>query len=105
METITYTFREVFHCNMCGKETGNNKVLGQRLNKSQGLKPKTKTGLSVSVVKCNNCELIYPNPFPIPLNIQDHYGVPPEDYWQETYFSVDAGYFSSQKKSQNLARR
>ena len=30
---------------------------------------------------------------PMPSNIQDHYGVPPEDYWIEDYFKVSDDYF------------
>ena len=81
---------------MCGAETGNHKILGQRINRSQGFNPKNKNGISVSIQQCRKCELIYPNPFPIPENIQDHYGTPPEDYWIESYFNWTEDYFSFQ---------
>lgn len=96
---MKYNFEEIKNCNMCGRESLHNKVLGQRLNKTQGIRPKLKTGISVSVVKCKNCRLIYPNPLPIPTNIQDHYGVPPEDYWEESYFIVDEEYFQTNIKT------
>lgn len=91
-----YSFKEISFCEMCGDKTANHKVLGQRLNKSQGYRPKTKTGISVSVIKCANCGLIYSNPQPIPFDLQDHYGTPPEEYWKEEYFVWQPTYFSSQ---------
>lgn len=91
-----YSFKEISFCEMCGDKTANHKVLGQRLNKSQGYRPKTKTGISVSIIKCPNCGLIYSNPQPIPFDLQDHYGTPPEEYWKEEYFVWQPTYFNSQ---------
>jgi len=81
---------------MCGDKTENHKVLGQRLNKSQGFRPKTKTGISVAIVKCSNCGLIYSNPQPIPFDLQDHYGILPEEYWKNEYFVSQSDYFGFQ---------
>ena len=81
---------------MCGSAADQHKVIGQRLNQSQGLNPKAKTGISVSVVKCKDCGLIFSNPQPVPFDIQDHYGVPPEDYWKPEYFDIDKNYFAHQ---------
>lgn len=88
-----YFFEEPAQCEMCGDETSRHKILGQRLNQSQGLSPKKKTGISVTVKKCTNCGLIYSSPLPIPFDIQDHYGIPPDSYWQASYFQVEPGYF------------
>ena len=77
-------------------KTVDNKILGQRLNMSQGFNPKMKTGISVSVIQCSKCALIYSNPQPVPVDIQDHYGVPPENYWKDEYFVNDPNYFSFQ---------
>lgn len=96
MKELKYIFKEVEECNLCLNQTVGNKILGQRLNKSQGFNPKIKTGISVSVVKCSKCSLIYSNPQPIPVDIQDHYGVPPENYWKDEYFVNDPNYFSRQ---------
>lgn len=82
-----YIFQEVLQCEMCGSPTDKHKVNGQCLNQSQGLKPKTKVGISVSVLRCTNCGLHYSSPLPIPENISDHYGIPPESYWHESYFT------------------
>lgn len=49
-------------------------------------------------MKCRNCSLVFSNPQPIPLNIQDHYGIPPEEYWVEDYFKIDPTLFSHELK-------
>ena len=92
-------FETINYCEMCGDNTRNHSVLGQRLNRSQGHNPKKKTGITVSVNKCSNCGLIYSNPQPTPLDIQDHYGLPPEDYWKPEYFKLDSKYFSEEIKN------
>lgn len=91
-----YLFEEVETCEMCGDKTQNHRILGQRLNQSQGLNPKKKTGISVSVMKCSNCGLIYCQPLPVPNHINDHYAVPPEDYWTNDYFEWTPQYFAKQ---------
>ncbi len=73
---------------MCGSERF--KVLGRRLNTPQGLRPKKKVGISVTVMRCTDCGLIFPQPLPIPAQISDHYSVPAEDYWHTAdYEAVD----------------
>ena len=93
MKVLRYYFYEVTHCNMCGADAHDHKILGQRLNQSQGLQPKRKMGISVSVMQCASCGLIYNNPQPVPYDIQDHYGIPPEEYWTPAYFKIDPCYF------------
>lgn len=95
-KTISYYFEEVLQCEMCGESTAKHKVLGQRLNKTQGLRPGKKSGITVSVKKCRNCKLVYSSPQPVPFDIQDHYGIPPESYWIPQYFEISADYFSEQ---------
>ena len=94
MDNLRYKFNEVDHCNMCCQSSSKNKILGQRLSKSQGIKPKEKYGITTTVMQCTNCKLIYTNPQPIPFDIQDHYGVPPETYWKENYFTWTTDYFA-----------
>ena len=96
MKRLKYHFDEIEECNFCGNKTIDNRILGQRLDKSQGLDPKRKSGITVSVIQCAKCSLVYSNPQPIPFDIQDHYGVPPEAYWKEEYFLHDPDYFSEQ---------
>ena len=91
-----YLFEEPTHCEMCGDSTRRHRVLGQRLDKSQGLSPRTRRGISVSVMRCTNCELIYSFPTPIPMDLQDHYGSPAEEYWKPEYFQWTPDYFSDQ---------
>ena len=81
---------------MCLDPAKGHKILGQRLNTSQGRSPKNVQGISVSILKCSKCGLIYSNPQPMPSDIQDHYGTPPEEYWQGSYFNEDPNYFSRQ---------
>lgn len=92
----TYTFNQIDNCNMCGAKLNYQKILGKRLNKSQGMSPKNIIGITTTICKCLKCGLIYSNPQPIPLNLQDHYGVPPENYWNEEYFSLDENYFQTE---------
>lgn len=56
------------------------------MDRSQGKSPGKRTALITSIQKCKNCGLIFSNPQPLPLNIQDHYGVDPNEYWSEDYF-------------------
>jgi 2-polyprenyl-3-methyl-5-hydroxy-6-metoxy-1,4-benzoquinol methylase len=91
-----YYFEEVHHCEMCGDPTGKHKVLGQRMNRSQGTKRKGDSGISVSIKKCSNCQLIYSSPQPVPFDLQDHYGIPPENYWTPDYFTWTPDYFQKE---------
>lgn len=93
-----YYFETVDHCEMCGDPIQGHHIMGQRLNQSVGLHPRRKTGISISVMKCSNCSLIYPQPLPVPFDFHDHYGTPPEDYWKESYFKPQSDYFSKQIK-------
>lgn len=88
-----YNFIEIDTCEMCGSPFNQHKLLGIRLDRSQGKNPKNKTGISVGVKQCLNCNLIFSSPQPIPSNIQDHYGTPPEDYWKAEYFKWEPKYF------------
>ncbi len=93
---MKYTFKEITGCNMCDAGAAMQKVLGKRLNKSQGKNPVKLTGITTTIVKCKNCGLVYSNPMPVPDNINDHYGTPPEEYWKASYFEHDAGYYQNQ---------
>jgi len=74
---------------MCGSSAAHHKVLGKRLNASQGRHPARKSGITTTIMRCTRCGLIFSNPLPIPENIQDHYGIPPESYWTEEYRQRD----------------
>ncbi len=91
-----YFFEEVVACEMCGDDSFKHKIKGFRLNKSIGLSPKKRDGIAVAVKKCSNCALLYSSPQPIPFDIQDHYGIPPESYWRGEYFKWDREYFKNE---------
>jgi 2-polyprenyl-3-methyl-5-hydroxy-6-metoxy-1,4-benzoquinol methylase len=90
---MKYSFKNIESCSFCGSPDF--KILGKRLNAPQGRNPKNKIGVTTTIVKCNCCGLVFPNPLPVPENLQDHYGIPPEDYWKPEYFSVPENYRSS----------
>lgn len=83
---------------MCGSGTDTHQVLGKRLNQSQGINPKRKIGITTTIVKCRDCGLIYANPQPVPFDLQDHYGVAPEDYWKDSYFQINEDHFKGEIK-------
>src|SRR6187455_559029 len=85
---LRYTFKHIDQCNMCDSPLEEHRVIGKRLNKSQGKNPRNKTGITTTVCKCNRCGLIFANPMPVPDQMADHYGVPPEDYFQNEDFVV-----------------
>ncbi len=73
----SYNFYKIEKCFFCNTTSENFKILGKRLNASQGRNPSQKTGITTTIVKCKKCGLIFPNPIPIPISLQDHYGVSP----------------------------
>lgn len=81
---------------MCGAASSAFKVLGKRLNRSQGRNPRNKTGITTTVVQCTSCKLIFSNPQPIPESILDHYNTLPENYWNERYFEIEDGMFQEE---------
>lgn len=76
---LRYGFVPVARCEMCGSPRA--KVLGLRLNRSQGRHPRRVSGIGVTVMRCHDCGLVFSNPRPRPHDLADHYGVPPESYW------------------------
>lgn len=76
---MSYEFIPVAECEMCGSRQ--HKVMGVRMNCSQGRYPRRVSGVGVTLKKCLHCELIFADPRPRPLDLSEHYGVPPENYW------------------------
>ena len=95
-QPLSYIFTYIENCNMCDSPTGKHKILGKRLNTSQGRNPWKKIGITTTIARCSNCGLVYSNPQPVPVDINSHYGVPPENYWKEGYFKVQPHYFENQ---------
>lgn len=89
---VKYTFQSTRNCPFCA--SNNLKLMGKRMNGPQGLSPHKKLGISVSVVKCHHCDLIFANPMPVPESLSDHYGVTPEQYWKPEYFIIQHHHFS-----------
>jgi SAM-dependent methyltransferase len=78
---IRYDFKEAAECDMCGSTR--RKHLGLRLSRSTGLRPRSASGIGVAVKQCLDCGLIYADPMPIPLSLEDHYDVDPEAYFTD----------------------
>lgn len=95
---ITYNFKPIKACNMCGTGVQDFSNLGIRLNQSQGLTPKKKSGIAVSVKKCNNCNLVFADPQPLPNSIMEQYDIAPEEYWKSNEFHWDETYFHNELK-------
>lgn len=91
---MRYDFSPVRHCNMCGGTRST--MLGMRLSASQGANPRKAEGIAIPVKRCRDCGLIYSDPLPIPENLSDHYGLPPEEYWSEEALTWTPDYFSRQ---------
>jgi len=71
LQMVKYSFNDIQNCNMCGADSINFKIMGQRLNQSQGMDSRKKTSISVSVMKCTNCGLVFSNPQPLPISIYE----------------------------------
>lgn len=93
---MNYAFEAIEHCEMCGAPDSRNKILGQRMNRRQGLRTGKLQGISTTIKRCRSCGLVYPNPLPIPKQLSDHYSILPEEYWQKQYFRYDPSYFQAQ---------
>ena len=88
-----YTYYVTEKCSMCQEPIQNHKLLGRRLNGPHGWQPNKKIGITTSVLQCNVCNLIHAYPLPAPTDIQDHYNVAPEEYWDASYFDIPKDYF------------
>ena len=91
-----YYFHEVLNCNMCGAPSSEFKILGRRLNCTQGYSPHKKIGVATTVMQCKKCELNFTNPQPIPFDLQDHYDMDPFTYWPAEYFKLKDDEFGAQ---------
>ena len=58
------------------------------------MRPKPKRGITTTAAKCGACGLVYADPRPVPADLQDHSGVPPESYWKAGCSTVSSGYFA-----------
>jgi SAM-dependent methyltransferase len=93
-EAFRYDFTTVAYCDMCHGTSF--KLLGIRLSTSQGFTPRLAEGIGVPVKRCRACGLIFSDPQPAPEELADHYGVPPEEYWQSAEFKWSPDYLSTE---------
>lgn len=94
---MKYNFVEIQQCNMCHSSLDMHRLLGLRMKGHQGFfPPRNKRG--VNIYQCRKCGLIFCNPLPLPNNLQDHYGLPPDDYWEESWLAHDPAHFAGQIK-------
>jgi SAM-dependent methyltransferase len=95
---LSYRFEAADACVMCGGREA--KTLGRRLNRHQGVRPRRKHGVTTTVVRCGGCGLVYSDPRPVPETLEQHYDLPPEEYWvaaaRAGYFEQAEDYFSEQ---------
>lgn len=107
-EAYSYNFQNIDICFFCKAANENLIVIGKRLNSSQGKNPSNKKGITTTIVKCQKCGMIFPNPLPVPVNLQDHYGVSPDAYWPEEYFVVVPdfldGFIQQMNRIQNISK-
>lgn len=88
-----YHFTTVERCPMCEAPAADFRVRGLRQKGRQGFRPQRQQTISTTIVECPACGLLLSNPRPEPLDISQHYGVPPEDYWRPNYFALDPSYY------------
>jgi SAM-dependent methyltransferase len=83
---------------MCGCSTEKASVVGHRASRTTGFFPRNARGVIVPICRCGECGLLYSDPMPIPMDISQHYGVDPVDYWPESlnYFVEDPNYFGGE---------
>jgi 2-polyprenyl-3-methyl-5-hydroxy-6-metoxy-1,4-benzoquinol methylase len=91
---MKYTFLPSTSCNMCGSD--DHRVIGKRLNQSQGYNPHKKIGITTTVLKCKNCGLKFASPIPIPESLNDHYDMSTQKYFDKTFQKFDPNTFKSE---------
>jgi SAM-dependent methyltransferase len=89
--SFAYRFEPVDRCVMCG--SGEAQILGRRLNGHQGLRPRRVGGIATTIARCRDCGLIFSDPRPVPGTLEQHYELPPEEYWRDAQLAAnDAGH-------------
>jgi len=93
----SYEWQTFSECNMCGTSVARARRLGRRLGRRQGWRPaRDADGISTVVYRCTGCGLVFANPMPLPGDVEQHYGIPAEDYWRESDLSPSDDYFAGQ---------
>jgi SAM-dependent methyltransferase len=92
----TLTFQHLATCEMCGARASDARILGRRLNATQGLRPRKTSGIATTVHRCRRCGLIFANPMPLPQSVADHYDLDPSEYWADATTAPGSAYFAGQ---------
>jgi SAM-dependent methyltransferase len=95
-DSNAYRWRSFTECNMCGAPVARARRLGARLGEHQGVRPALHGGLCATVQRCRDCGLVFANPMPLPLDLDDHYGIPADEYWPGGELESTDGYFADQ---------
>jgi len=88
LSEFTYTFKNVERCNMCHADSSYQKMIGRRLNGSNGRNPNGKIGISTTIVRCKKCGLVYSNPMPVPYDWRMHYDLDVSDYYPDDFLEI-----------------
>ncbi len=78
---VTYRFVPIDVCNMCGADERQHRLLGRRLDRSQGWRPRKQPGAATSAMRCRSCGLVFSNPMPLPTDLAEHYAMDPVEYF------------------------
>ena len=89
----TYQFRRPTACAMCGSPEDRWRILGRRLDRSQGWVPWRVAGAATTVVRCKVCGLVFAKPMPIPGALTEHYDMEPEAYFYPEHTAFQDGVF------------
>jgi SAM-dependent methyltransferase len=60
--------------------------------------------VTVSVFRCRGCGLVYADPQPRPIDLQQHYDTPPENYWSRAYFEATSEISPTLEDARKLIR-
>ena len=93
LKYTSFTFIEHTHCPSC--KSNRIKYIGMRGGKYQ----REGKGIETRIVRCSNCSLIFPNPFPIPESLESIYGDTDE------YFSVKEDWASRSEYYELIAEK
>jgi 2-polyprenyl-3-methyl-5-hydroxy-6-metoxy-1,4-benzoquinol methylase len=92
-KNTSFTFLEHTRCPSC--KSKRMKFIGMRGGKYQ----REGRGIETRIVRCSNCTLIFPNPFPIPESLESIYGEP------EEFFANKSDWATRSKEYEGLAEK